>query len=821
MMSGTFNSFLRLKMRRLILVIGAFGSSLVFTACSDHPSEKTIQVSGMVSLGPVDGATVKAFNVNQDGSRGSELGQGTTDANGKYSLDLPAQAQDRPMEIVATGGTYEEEASGAEVEVGSEEMVALVGTSNNRSEVAVTVLTDIAAERAKSLVQSGVQVDEAVNAAKTEIQEASGIPDIHTPPANPYQASTSDSEAKKKYALVLAGLSELAKNKEVNSLQMARALAQDFKKDAKFDCVADASGAPVDVKNSAQILTGKEWSEELATSMNSMKNNSARILISDVANLTPPAVTNPQNIRPEAITASVTAALPTATKLSLSSPPKIPVNVCAPLIMKVTDANGGFAPNKMERILSLGASNASTVKFYSEPSCQNELSGFFTFPAIIPYAHTFMKASSAGAVTVTVSDSNTSPTGLVGTGRDIEFFALANPGTAPASLPPTHRLNLILPNNIPATSQACLPANVSLTNSGGFMVPSASDLEVTLAVTGSSAGAMTLFKDSSCGTSSALTTSKIITIPAGRPAAHFFLNSNSAGAFTITASAGTSSTLVAPSNQASRQTTAVTVTNPSFTPPKLEIMNPSTAPYKIVILGPPSAVPTNRCLPYLLQAQQTDGRPVPSDSERNVTLTIGSGQGAIFSDPGCLVAAASNIIKIPKFLPGQTAFVKWAAGGTTSLSARVSTPDLPSSQSSNFSTTVYDGNPISSLPNGAQPSIRLAGPSSLPFNGCSPIMINVVDSITSMLLSPTIVFSGNLIINPPANSTVHVDSSCLSPPLTASTNLPISTGMITRPLFIKGNRQSLSAPPMQPLPQTLEISVSGWNDTKRFSFNMF
>lgn len=59
-------------------------------------------LDGRVSLGPVSDATISAYRLNADGSRGELLDETVSDENGDYHLKISRDSG--PIEIVAVGG---------------------------------------------------------------------------------------------------------------------------------------------------------------------------------------------------------------------------------------------------------------------------------------------------------------------------------------------------------------------------------------------------------------------------------------------------------------------------------------------------------------------------------------------------------------------------------------------------------------------------------------------------------------------------------------------------------------------------------------------
>ena len=66
-------------------------------------------LSGTATKGPVSGAAVKAFAIN-NGARGGELGSAMTDANGNFTMTMGAYSG--PVMLQVRGGSYLDEATG-------------------------------------------------------------------------------------------------------------------------------------------------------------------------------------------------------------------------------------------------------------------------------------------------------------------------------------------------------------------------------------------------------------------------------------------------------------------------------------------------------------------------------------------------------------------------------------------------------------------------------------------------------------------------------------------------------------------------------------
>lgn len=141
-------------------------------------SEK--RIAGVVAkAGPIAAATVSAYAVNSDGSKGSLLGTGTTstDGTGRFSLTLATSASG-PVQIEATGGSYKSAHTGSTI-WNSTVISGIVDSvpDSGTATIAVTPLSDMTVARAKSLLAAGTlkTVAEANQAAQAVIGMAYGL----------------------------------------------------------------------------------------------------------------------------------------------------------------------------------------------------------------------------------------------------------------------------------------------------------------------------------------------------------------------------------------------------------------------------------------------------------------------------------------------------------------------------------------------------------------------------------------------------------------------------------------------------------------------
>jgi hypothetical protein len=82
------------------------------------------ELSGRVIKGPLNAGTVTAYRVDATLRRGAALGSASTDEAGAFTISLPAW--NGPLLLVASSGTYLEEAVGLPVKLDGNELLALV-----------------------------------------------------------------------------------------------------------------------------------------------------------------------------------------------------------------------------------------------------------------------------------------------------------------------------------------------------------------------------------------------------------------------------------------------------------------------------------------------------------------------------------------------------------------------------------------------------------------------------------------------------------------------------------------------------------------------
>jgi hypothetical protein len=199
-------------------------------------------VSGSFIHGPVNSATIKLFQIEEDGSRGEELGETTTDENGDWSITITSSGA---VEAVATFGDYTDEATGTEVSLdGNTEITSLVNTLPG-SHFAINALTHIAAKKAKNNAASGLETS--IIDSKTSVAELFGISGVdftNTRPLDLTSAESTDTSGNDAtIGLLLAAFSQALEDNTIEADQLeilTDSVAEDYQ-DGGFDLKANGS----------------------------------------------------------------------------------------------------------------------------------------------------------------------------------------------------------------------------------------------------------------------------------------------------------------------------------------------------------------------------------------------------------------------------------------------------------------------------------------------------------------------------------------------------------------------------------------------------
>jgi hypothetical protein len=218
--------------------VALLGSSLFLFACGGDgsammtgPTPAVGTVSGSVVLGPVSGASVRAYAVT-GGTMGAQLGSGTTDSAGNFTISIGHHAG--PLMLQASGGSYSDEATGTvmTMQPGDELACAIpsVAADATTTGVQVTPLTSMA--QALGQHMSGGMTAANAAAANAGVGNYFMVSDIlMTMPMDPSVAGSGAGATQdmRDYGMAIAAMSQYAKNQGMagSSSGMVTAMVQD------------------------------------------------------------------------------------------------------------------------------------------------------------------------------------------------------------------------------------------------------------------------------------------------------------------------------------------------------------------------------------------------------------------------------------------------------------------------------------------------------------------------------------------------------------------------------------------------------------------
>ena len=172
-------------------------------------------ISGTAVKGPVSGATVIAYAINANGTRGSQIGSAQTDEQGNFSI--PMGNHSGPVMLQMTGGSYLDEATGSQMPMDPNDVMTCVifhvPGGSTASGIQITPLTSMAQSMAQNM--SGGMNQTNIALANHSVGNFFGINDILTThPMNPNVNGSGISAIQdmRNYGMTLAAMSQYAKN---------------------------------------------------------------------------------------------------------------------------------------------------------------------------------------------------------------------------------------------------------------------------------------------------------------------------------------------------------------------------------------------------------------------------------------------------------------------------------------------------------------------------------------------------------------------------------------------------------------------------------
>lgn len=234
-------------MRRLVFAASSL-AAIGLAACGGGTSTTgaaTGTISGSVILGPVSGASVRAYAVT-GGTMGAQVGGGTTDAAGHFTFSIGHYAG--PVMIQASGGAYADEATGTTMTVGDGDVLACaipsVAADATTTGIQVTPLTSMAHARVHHMV--GGITDANIDAANAAVADYFATHDIlHTAPMDPTVAGSgaAASQDARNAGMAIAAMSRYALGLGMTSSSAIVTALMNDASDGTMD--GRMSGAPV------------------------------------------------------------------------------------------------------------------------------------------------------------------------------------------------------------------------------------------------------------------------------------------------------------------------------------------------------------------------------------------------------------------------------------------------------------------------------------------------------------------------------------------------------------------------------------------------
>jgi len=190
---------------------GGGGGGEEFVPPPGSPPPVGPSVTGIVTKGPINGATVRFFNINSRGvAIGDALASATTDSAGSFSVTLPAGTG--TVLVESSGGSFIDE-SDQEPNIELKRQIQFFDGQGFASIlpagatiVAINPYTHALVERARFLSEPAGGFQGLFDTAKAILDAQAGFDVLTTIPANPIAPDASASVAQKQYALLLGGM---------------------------------------------------------------------------------------------------------------------------------------------------------------------------------------------------------------------------------------------------------------------------------------------------------------------------------------------------------------------------------------------------------------------------------------------------------------------------------------------------------------------------------------------------------------------------------------------------------------------------------------
>lgn len=231
---------------------------ILLGACTKAPQTRnTVLVSGVAHLNRVRSGKITLQKLNEDGTPGLTLGTTDTDTEGNFSL-LVSRTSD-PVILTLASGVYKDEATGNDRTLSADETYLSLKESLNeeKTNFHITPFTDLAARLALKKIILGYKSSATISTYYSEMAELIGLKGEDLRTLTPVDLSSASSVSaaslnEKNYSLVIAGLSQLIKNKAQPTLTTKAQLAtflEDYFPDSDFDTTDWEEGLSIAVAN--------------------------------------------------------------------------------------------------------------------------------------------------------------------------------------------------------------------------------------------------------------------------------------------------------------------------------------------------------------------------------------------------------------------------------------------------------------------------------------------------------------------------------------------------------------------------------------------
>lgn len=255
------------KIAETSIRVGTLAVALALSACgggggggaasgsndSAGPVAAQRTVSGTAAKGLLKGATVAVYAIDAQGVRASQATVTTlTASDGTYSIKLPATLLNFVIEVgTAPGATMADEATGQDIPLPAgfklRSVIGLADAATTTYQAAVSPFTEMIARTAET-AGGGKLTSQAVGDAKTAIRTLLGFDPETVQPVNANSdAAATATEAQKNQSLMLAALSQMARNSSADCAQSGAA--------ERIACVVDKVAGAVSVKDGTPALS--------------------------------------------------------------------------------------------------------------------------------------------------------------------------------------------------------------------------------------------------------------------------------------------------------------------------------------------------------------------------------------------------------------------------------------------------------------------------------------------------------------------------------------------------------------------------------------